>query len=62
MKLSGKNIIAADFGAPTKRERLFLIARCDGQPIVWPEKYFSKKPKGNLKNGAQQLNVLIFQI
>lgn len=32
-----KNIIAADFGAPTKRERLFLIARCDGQPIVWPE-------------------------
>lgn len=28
---------AADFGAPTHRRRLFLIARCDGQPIVWPD-------------------------
>lgn len=28
---------SADYGAPTARRRLFLIARCDGQPIVWPE-------------------------
>lgn len=28
---------ACDYGAPTTRERLFLVARCDGQPIVWPE-------------------------
>ncbi|MCX4348392.1 MAG: DNA cytosine methyltransferase [Alphaproteobacteria bacterium] len=28
---------ACDFGAPTSRKRLFLIARCDGQPIVWPD-------------------------
>lgn len=28
---------ACDFGAPTTRKRLFIIARCDGQPIVWPE-------------------------
>lgn len=28
---------AADYGAPTARERLVLIARCDGAPIVWPE-------------------------
>lgn len=28
---------ACDFGAPTTRKRLFLIARCDGQAIVWPE-------------------------
>jgi DNA (cytosine-5)-methyltransferase 1 len=26
-----------DFGAPTTRERLFIIARCDGEAIVWPE-------------------------
>lgn len=31
-----KNIIASDHGSPTTRKRLFLIARCDGQPIVWP--------------------------
>lgn len=28
---------AADFGAPTARRRLFLVARCDGRPIRWPE-------------------------
>lgn len=28
---------ACDYGAPTIRKRLFVIARCDGQPIVWPE-------------------------
>jgi DNA (cytosine-5)-methyltransferase 1 len=27
---------AADYGAPTHRRRLFLIARRDGAPIVWP--------------------------
>ena len=27
---------ACDYGTPTIRKRLFLIARCDGQPIVWP--------------------------
>jgi DNA (cytosine-5)-methyltransferase 1 len=27
---------AADYGAPTARIRFFLIARCDGRPIVWP--------------------------
>ncbi len=30
-------LVAADFGAPTSRKRLFLVARCDGRPIVWPE-------------------------
>lgn len=32
-----KVLVAADFGTPTTRKRLFLIARCDGLPIVWPE-------------------------
>lgn len=32
-----KELVAADYGAPTMRERFFLIARCDGNPIVWPE-------------------------
>lgn len=30
-------LIAADYGAPTKRKRFFMVARCDGKPIVWPE-------------------------
>lgn len=28
---------ASLYGAPTRRRRLFLVARCDGLPIVWPE-------------------------
>lgn len=32
-----KELKACDYGAPTSRKRLFLIARRDGQPIVWPE-------------------------
>ncbi|WP_116866953.1 DNA cytosine methyltransferase [Pseudomonas syringae] len=37
-------IRACDFGAPTSRERLYMIARCDGQPIVWPEPTHAKRP------------------
>lgn len=32
-----RELRACDYGAPTTRKRLFMIARCDGQPIVWPE-------------------------
>lgn len=32
-----RELVAADYGAPTMRKRFFLIARCDGKPIVWPE-------------------------
>lgn len=39
-----RKIIAADFGAPTTRERLFMIARNDGEPIVWPDGSHAKKP------------------
>ena len=31
-----RELRACDYGAPTIRKRFFLIARCDGQPIVWP--------------------------
>ena len=43
-------IKACDFGASTSRERLFMIARCDGQPIVWPEPTHARNPaKGQQK-------------
>lgn len=31
-----RQLRACDYGVPTIRRRLFLVARCDGQPIVWP--------------------------
>jgi len=36
-RVQWRELRACDFGAPTSRKRLFLIARCDGQPIVWPK-------------------------
>jgi DNA (cytosine-5)-methyltransferase 1 len=32
-----RELRACDYGAPTIRKRLFIIARCDGRPIRWPE-------------------------
>ncbi|SCX40602.1 DNA cytosine methyltransferase [Nitrosospira sp. Nsp1] len=32
-----RELRACDYGAPTIRKRLVLIARCDGQPISWPD-------------------------
>ncbi|KAF1025010.1 MAG: hypothetical protein GAK29_02179 [Acinetobacter bereziniae] len=44
-----KKMVAADFGAPTTRERLFLVARCDGKSIIWPEPNYNKTPKRGQK-------------
>ncbi|MFA8515736.1 DNA cytosine methyltransferase [Xanthomonas campestris] len=35
-RVEWRKLTASDFGAGTSRERLFLLARRDGQPIVWP--------------------------
>lgn len=32
-----RELRACDFGAPTIRKRFFMVMRCDGKPIVWPE-------------------------
>jgi len=36
-RVEHQTLNAADYGAATNRKRLFLVARCDDQPIVWPE-------------------------
>jgi DNA (cytosine-5)-methyltransferase 1 len=36
-EVAWKVLVASDFGAPTSRKRLFLIARRDGLPIRWPK-------------------------
>ncbi|MGC6586193.1 DNA cytosine methyltransferase [Paenibacillus sp. Dod16] len=32
-----RELRACDYGAPTSRKRLFMVARRDGRPIVWPK-------------------------
>lgn len=42
-------LCAADYGAPTTRSRLFMVARCDDAPIVWPEPTHFTTPKPGQK-------------
>ena len=46
-----RELVAADYGAPTIRKRFFLIARCDGQPIVWPERTHAPRNSEEVRNG-----------
>lgn len=33
-----RQLKCSEYGSPTSRKRLFIVARCDGQPIRWPAK------------------------
>lgn len=46
-----KELIAADYGAPTMRKRFFMIARCDGKPIIWPEPTHAPADSEEVKKG-----------
>lgn len=46
-----KELVAADYGAPTKRKRFFMVARCDGQPITWPEHTHAPADSEEVKKG-----------
>ncbi|ADE12184.1 DNA cytosine methyltransferase [Sideroxydans lithotrophicus] len=46
-----KELRASDYDTPTIRKRLFLVARCDGQPIVWPEATHGAPDSEKVKSG-----------
>lgn len=46
-----KTLRACDYGAPTIRKRLFMVARCDGQPIIWPEPTHGDPKSDAVKSG-----------
>ena len=50
-KVEFKELVAADYGAPTMRKRFFMIARCDGKPIVWPEPTHAPADSEEVKSG-----------
>lgn len=49
-----RELVAADYGAPTMRKRFFMIARCDGKPIVWPEPTHGPANSEEVKNGLRK--------
>ena len=46
-----RELVAADYGAPTTRKRFVLIARCDGRPICWPEPTHAPRDSDAVKSG-----------
>lgn len=49
-----RELIAADYGTPTMRKRFFLIARCDGRPITWPEPTYAPADSLEVAAGTKQ--------
>lgn len=50
-RVEWKELVAADYGAPTTRKRFVLIARCDGRPICWPEPTHAPRDSEAVKSG-----------
>lgn len=50
-KVEFKELRACDYGAPTIRKRLFMVARRDGRPIVWPKPTHGKPDTSEVKSG-----------
>ncbi len=50
-KVEFRELVAADYGAPTMRKRFFMIARCDGKSIVWPEPTHGPADSEEVKKG-----------
>lgn len=49
-----KELRACDFGAPTTRKRLFLVARRDGLPITWPTPSHGPKTSAPVQAGKRK--------
>lgn len=52
-RIEWRIVVAADYGDPTTRKRVMLIARCDGLPIVWPDA-MRFNPKAKLPKDADE--------
>lgn len=53
-KVQHRELRACDYGAPTIRKRFFLIARCDGRRIIWPEPSHGDPNSPEVKRGKRK--------
>ena len=49
-----RTLRSCDYGAPTTRTRFYMIARCDGRPIVWPKPTHGHKNSPEVKAGKKK--------
>lgn len=61
-KVEWRVICNAKVGCRSTRTRLYMIARCDGLPIVWPELTHAKNPTGKLKPYKQAAECIDWSI
>lgn len=59
-EFDSRELVAADYGAPTTRKRWYAIFRRDGKPIVWPEPTHSKTGTDGLQKWVPVSTVLDF--
>lgn len=57
-EIESKELVAADYGAPTIRKRWFAIFRKDGKPIVWPEASHDEYGFGNKARWIEAKSVI----
>lgn len=55
-----RELVAADYGAPTTRKRWYAVFRRDGRPIVWPRQTHNKEGTDGLKKWVGIHTVLDF--
>lgn len=56
-----RELVAADYGAPTTRKRWYAVFRRDGKPIVWPEQTHNKDGSNGLKKWVPVSTILDFK-
>ena len=52
-QFESKELVAADYGAPTTRRRWYAVFRRDGKPICWPDPTHNKMGTGGKKKWVQ---------
>ena len=57
-----RELVAADYGAPTIRKRFVLVARCDGRPVIWPAPTHNRDGSGGLKKWVSAAEILDWRL
>lgn len=61
-RIEYKELRASDYGTPTIRKRFFMVARCDGLPIVWPEQTHYQKPEKSQQGWVPASSIIDWSI
>jgi DNA (cytosine-5)-methyltransferase 1 len=51
-----RTLVAADYGTPTTRKRLFIVARLDGRSGIWPEPTHGQDRSAPWRTAAEIIN------